>query len=311
MTSRNIFQQGYGGFLTKISLEQDIVDKKSINPQGDFKIKKEINFYNFVKNKPFQLYVPSIIEINDNAFKMEYLTCYTTLEKYFRKCNNNNHVLEVINFIKNILEEKLYIDSINVDFSIFKENLYIETTGKILSRFPVIKPIIEKYNFIEKVNGEKLMNLDIILEKIDAIVDKYLNSCELLYYPIHGDLQLNNILINLFNSNIKFIDPRGYFGNSEIYGMKDYDLAKLYFGLGGYSYFDLKEVTTLNIDGNNIVIDMKEIINNISQLPVIVQIFIICIWLGNAHCFVENEFKVVESYFYSLYLSTMCLNSIN
>ena len=153
------------------------------------------------------------------------------------------------------------------------------------------------------------MKLENILEKIEVLIKKYLKSCELIYYPIHGDLQLNNILINPSNCNIKFIDPRGYFGNSDIFGIKEYDLAKIYFGLGGYSYFDLKDVTNLNIHNENIVIDMKEMFS-IFELPIITQLFIICIWLGNAHCFIKNEFKVVESYFYSLYISTLCLNKI-
>ena len=90
--------------------------------------------------------------------------------------------------------------------------------------------------------------------------------------------------------------------------MKEYDYAKIYFGLGGYSYFDLKEVTVLNIiNKEEIIIDMKEMVN-IFELPDIIQVLILCIWLGNAHCFLSNEFKVVESYFYALYISTLYLH---
>jgi hypothetical protein len=167
-----------------------------------------------------------------------------------------------------------------------------------------IDHIVRKYDNIHSVNGLKILKIDIILNKINEFIEEYVKSCELKYYPIHGDLQLNNILINTETDEIRFIDPRGYFGNSDIYGMKEYDLAKIYFGMGGYSYFDLKNVTKLNIENDNIQIDMKEM-NNILEHDNIIKILIISIWLGNAHCFISNEYKVVESYFYSLYLATI------
>jgi hypothetical protein len=90
--------------------------------------------------------------------------------------------------------------------------------------------------------------------------------------------------------------------------MKEYDYAKLYFGLGGYSYFDFKDVNDLQIDNDNIIIDMKEMINILEQ-PYIIQVFIISIWLGNSHCFIKNELKAIESYFYSLYISTIVIKN--
>ena len=93
--------------------------------------------------------------------------------------------------------------------------------------------------------------------------------------------------------------------------MKEYDYAKIYFGLGGYSNFDLKEVNNLIINNNEeIIINMNEMMN-IFELPEIIQVLIIFIWLGNAHCFLNNELKVVESYYYALYLSTLYLEKRN
>jgi hypothetical protein len=107
----------------------------------------------------------------------------------------------------------------------------------------------------------------------------------------------------LQTNNINYIDPRGIFGSSEIYGIKEYDIAKIYFGLSGYSYFDLKSVNSLNILDDNIDIDIKPIYGiNINDK--IVLIFIMCIWLGNAHCFIDNKLKVVESYYIALFISS-------
>ena len=35
-----------------------------------------------------------------------------------------------------------------------------------------------------------------------------------------------------------FIDPRGYFGRSKILGIKEYDLAKILYGISGYDTFN-------------------------------------------------------------------------
>jgi hypothetical protein len=244
---------------------------------------------------------------------MEFLENYITVENYLR-CNSINNDIkfnEIIENIKKILENNLYIEKINIDKAIFKQDLILETTGKILERTSKINFIIKKYNFLTNVNNIKILSLNEIISNIEKIIEKYISENEnCLYYPIHGDIQLNNILVNVNNNQIKFIDPRGYFGNSKIYGMKEYDYAKLYFGLGGYSYFDFKDVNELNINNENITINMKEMINILEQ-PYIIQVLIICIWLGNAHCFIENEFKVVESYFYACYISTLVINRFN
>lgn len=312
MNNKIVLNQGYGAFLTKIYFENGVVIKKSINNQGNIRITEEINFYNFVKDKPFGFLVPNIFMVDDKSFHMEYLENYITIEKHLRNIDNTDKTCQIVHFIKKILNEKLYIENKNIDFNTYKKNLILETTEKILSRNKTINFIIEKYSFIKKVNGIKIMDLDTILSKIKVLIETYLKTAELIYFPVHGDLQLNNILINPENNNIKFIDPRGYFGESKIYGMKEYDYAKLYFGLSGYSYFDLKEVTNLNIinDSGNIIIDMKEIITIQGQSHII-QLLIICIWLGNAHCFITNELKVVESYFYALYLATIYLDNLD
>jgi aminoglycoside phosphotransferase len=57
---------------------------------------------------------------------------------------------------------------------------------------------------------------------------------------IHGDPTFSNTLITR-NGTVMFIDPRGYFGESEIYGDPIYDWAKLYYSVvGGYDAFNAR-----------------------------------------------------------------------
>jgi len=48
----------------------------------------------------------------------------------------------------------------------------------------------------------------------------------------------SNILVNPNTFEIKFIDPRGYFGNTSIFIWKDYEYAKLLYCLYGYDDFN-------------------------------------------------------------------------
>lgn len=58
---------------------------------------------------------------------------------------------------------------------------------------------------------------------------------------IHGDLCFSNILYG-DNTVLRFIDPRGKFGNEGIMGDPRYDVAKLYHSVdGGYEFFNNNE----------------------------------------------------------------------
>ena len=57
---------------------------------------------------------------------------------------------------------------------------------------------------------------------------------------IHGDCTFSNIMLREDNTPV-LIDPRGYFGNTELYGDVAYDWVKLYYSLfSNYDQFNLK-----------------------------------------------------------------------
>jgi hypothetical protein len=75
-------------------------------------------------------------------------------------------------------------------------------------------------------------------------------------------LQLSNILIN-DKKELFVIDPRGYFGNSKLYGDAMYDYAKLYYGFCGmWNKFSKGDNNVKYINNNFILyplIDKKEL----------------------------------------------------
>ena len=45
-------------------------------------------------------------------------------------------------------------------------------------------------------------------------------------------------MVNPNTNDVKFIDPRGYFGNTKLYGWKEYEYSKLLYCLSGYDDFN-------------------------------------------------------------------------
>ena len=68
---------------------------------------------------------------------------------------------------------------------------------------------------------------------------------------IHGDCTFSNMMLKDDIEPI-LIDPRGYFGFTELYGDPNYDWAKLYYSIvGNYDRFNLKDFR-LSINENDV-----------------------------------------------------------
>jgi hypothetical protein len=77
------------------------------------------------------------------------------------------------------------------------------------------------------INGKDYPSLDKLINELnDIVTESGLLSRESLTI-IHGDLCLPNILYDPRNEVLKVIDPRGKFGEFDIYGDPRYDFAKL------------------------------------------------------------------------------------
>jgi hypothetical protein len=243
---------------------------------------------------------------------MEYLSDYFPLYQIYNKLTQEKQeaIVEKINTNLNLLhnfEKKI------VTKEDYYKNLNIEIEEKITERFQVIKPVVEKYDFIKTINQVKIIPffklIELIKNEIYSIVDK---KKEYFYVPLHGDCQFNNILYNTQNEELYFIDPRGYYGNSELFGIPEYDQAKIYFALSGYDEFDNRDINELRIVNNDIEIKLDNSLNirDLEQNNLSI-LLMLNIWLGNAHCFIKNENKAVYSYFIGLYLGSLYFSSKN
>lgn len=99
-------------------------------------------------------------------------------------------------------------------------------------------------NFFEKniiVNGSKFLSLNCIEKKLYDCVPRILLNRK-KFNIIHGDLCFSNILIDDTLSFIKLIDPRGNFGEFDIYGDQRYEIAKMYHSIDGKYDYVIKDL---------------------------------------------------------------------
>ncbi len=295
-----IERNGYGSNFNILyhDINNSIIIKKTINEYGINKLKNEILFYNFIKNNNINFNIPIIYNYNYDTITMKYIKQNKLINfDYFNIIIDNLNNLHNYN---NIIVDKYY----------YKKILLEETIIKIKERFSIIKDIIdEKTNDILYVNNIKLLEFDIIIEKINNYLDIYINNFihEYKLQPIHGDPQYNNIIFD--NHDIFFIDPKGYFGSSLIYGIKEYDIAKLFFSLSGYEVFDNMIFNDLIINNHNLNVDFINIpnFNLYNSNSELIKYLFITIWLSNAHIFIKQPYKVIYSFYIGLYFASVLL----
>ena len=284
---------GYGSQFNELYIINNTIIKRSKNEYGLKKIKHEIAFYRFLSNQS-TFPIPFIIEYYDNGYKMNYLNDYKPIYTCYSSIKEN--VLEHIYNQLNILHS---LDKKNVSKEYFTECLYQEMIIKTNQRIDMISCLLESV-VITHVNG--------IEERLTYYMNTFINSkTEFIFVPIHGDCQFNNILYKEGESVI-FIDPRGYFGSSEVYGLKEYDDAKIIFALSGYDIFDNKIITEYELHEGNFTFLDERFDTDCFKKNDFITALTISIWLGNAHCFINQPAKALTSYARAMYYASIYLS---
>ncbi len=278
-------------FFNKLTTENDYIIKESVNEQGNEIIKKEINWYTNIDKFNF---IPSFEKINDYKFKMSKLDA-KPLYKFFNETSleKKNMYLGLIYDNLNLLHQR----TIQVSNDTIIEDILIESNTKILDRIEKIKPLLNYFD-IKYVNNIKVDDFTSVLTHLQDILLKDLPT---EYSFIHGDCQFSNILGT--DDKIYFIDPRGYFGKTLLYGDKDYDYAKVLYALTGYDAFNNNELFSFEIEKNNLVFEIKNnLIEELNiQLNERIKAWLVIIWFGLAQYNSNNVLKCIASYYNGFY----------
>jgi hypothetical protein len=189
-----------------------------------------------------------------------------------------------------------------------KGNKHISVVSDGLSLMPRSMSNTLLFVRVNSVKNFKVIDVNII---IDTCYNNIRNNIISNYSLIHGDCQFSNILFDEMNDNIYFIDPRGYFGKSKLFGPKEYDYAKIIYALTGYDDFNNNNAFYIDICNNNLSYNFKSYnlllsnLNEITNKNIINKItlsYLIIIWLGLAQYNENNPLKCITSYYHSIYL---------
>lgn len=297
--------QNYGFSFNDIKIDNNILIKNGKNNHGKQKINDEIEFYKFIKNNNIKFPMPNLINYKDGKLEIEYIANNKILTNILNYNNCNYYILR----IKDLLN-KIHDVTIEINFDILKNDVICETEKKIVKRYNEYNWESNKnFKKIHYVNGHNFKSIKYYSKIIKNKCLYYLKKRN-YYNLIHGDTHLGNIMES--NDKLYFIDPRGVFGNTKLFGIKEYDYAKLMFGISGYSKFDQMEFSEIKIEKNNLKIDfIKEyeyifLNNNFDNLT---KLLSLSIWLGNNSCFIDENKKLVSImiafYYCEKYLSEL------
>jgi hypothetical protein len=288
-------------FFNKIIDNDNSLTKLSICEQGNYIIQNEIYWYKNVDNG----YIPHIFSYGENEFTMEKINAkplyYSFWDfTYEKQCL----ILEnTCNMIKKLHETKIYITT-----ECLLSDIEIEIKHKILHRLEKVQNIIESFGEVHFVNGIEInKNHEDIINDICASISSYFMG-QNVYSIIHGDSQFSNILYD-YDDKLYLIDPRGYFGNTKLYGICEYDYAKIGYSLSGYDNFnndnkyfiEKYEDYKLELRIEDHIHQFENILKKYGNMKILKQLIVIN-WLGLSQYNQNNILKCVSSYYYALYL---------
>lgn len=145
--------------------------------------------------------------------------------------------------------------------------MYVDKT---LRRLATLRHDDNFKDFFERnivVNGKIFHSLNEILALLPVAVERLLfENAEKYFSVIHGDLCLPNILVAAKYNFLRLVDPRGKFGNFDIYGDWRYDLAKLLHSLEGNYDFILADKFTANAHGSAIDYEMPQNFSEVREI---------------------------------------------
>ena len=294
---------GYGAAFNNLTLNDGKLVKEAKNGYGKAKLDKELGFYQFLQKRNLSLSFPKILDISDTSFVMPFYKDFVPFHTIFWKFpSEKQHV-----YIEKIRKE---LDTLHASYTSpvsqdsLRVDLYEEGFAKVLRRYDEVRDILSHYD-IEQVNGVTILSFERLMEYIH---EKILAAGQTLppeYCLIHGDCQFSNLLYSQKDDSFLFVDPRGYFGKTDILGLPHYDSAKLLFALTGYDVFDSLLIDTLEIQEKNLILPPIPILYETIQKVTFETILMISIWLGNAHCFKQTPAKAALSHFYARYIGTL------
>lgn len=139
------------------------------------------------------------------------------------------------------------------------KDMYLTKTIDRLNRLREDDRFSKFFDSSIEVNNKKYKSLNQIIDILKKVIPEKLYDVK-QFNIIHGDLCFANIMIDNNYNFVKVIDPRGKFGDFDIYGDPRYELAKLFHSVDGKYDFIIKDLFDIDYNLDNAKINFE--INN-------------------------------------------------
>lgn len=292
----------------KLDACNKLVTKTALNDKGIQLQKREATWYLVADNYNN---IPGLLQYDkrNGVLTTEYISG-TLLFRHVAMSNPRNMVKRVLT-TSIFSPDKLYPSSATI-----RGDYYQEVVRKTLDRCNLIQPVVESVpHHIRSVNGV-VIDKD-ILGLSNFVFNYLMSNCDISESPytvIHGDLNFSNILLEHKTDTLKYIDPRGYFGNTELYGPRFYDEAKVLYALSGYDMFNADALwRNFSINGDELYINIEPLcdLDEVSDMFTDYhRLMVAIIWLNLAGYFKNNPLKAFIAYYFGLYLLTTEVNKV-
>lgn len=246
--------------LIEIDKDRGLLTKRS---EDKNKLINEIKWYLKLPN-PLQYLLPRIykysLEWRNPYVTMEYYG-YTTLHEMLVYGNVSEvqwrKIFKKIKFVLRDMQ-RFEVNDPSTDIVHALEDVYV---NKTLSRLEQLRQDSRFSVFYENpimVNDEIFPSLTSCIQQLPALVQKKLLDYAPRFCIIHGDLCFSNILVESDLGFLRLIDPRGSFGQYDIYGDPRYEIAKLMHSIEGQYDLIIEDMFTVQVKDNRIEFKMPE-----------------------------------------------------
>ena len=193
---------------------------------------------------------------SDPYVSMEYYAYHTVHELFLYGDLSYQQWIDIFKRIRFVCDDfrRYRVTDDNLTKSL--EEMYLTKT---IQRFEKLQKDNRFSSFFDKnitVNDKKYLSLTQIISLLKTRIPELLYDIK-EFNIIHGDLCFANIMIDGNLSFIKVIDPRGKFGDYDIYGDFRYELAKLFHSIDGKYDFIIKDLFSIEYDPVQAVINFQ------------------------------------------------------
>lgn len=214
--------------FNRISVCQNHFIKEPADRQGMELAKRESAWY----EKARQLKCPALPEIySTNPLEMELIRGQNIYNVHLSHEEKSQVLRALVHELKR-LHASAWVEA---DSFSMKEAYFNKTVDR-LAKIRDLVPFGREREIV--INGKPCRNVYFYKRELEKKLEQL--SCDTFVF-IHGDCTFSNLMLR-DNGNPVVIDPRGYFGCTELYGDERYDWAKLYYSIvGNYDRFNLKD----------------------------------------------------------------------